>query len=55
MDTVRQLVAPIWHLKIVGRSPISTLALWLFFAFDENELALVSLTAMPPVPIDGDE
>ena len=29
--------------------------LWLWYAFDDAELTLVSLTNVPPVPIDSDE
>jgi hypothetical protein len=38
-----------WFRRVPGHN------LWLWYAFDDADLTLVSLTNIPPVPIDGDE
>ena len=48
-ETLMPPIARYWCRRVPERN------LWLFFAFDENELALVSLTATPPAPIYSDE
>lgn len=42
-------VARYWFRRVSGQN------LWLWFAFDEQQLILVSLTNTPPVPIDPNE
>jgi hypothetical protein len=42
-------VARYWFRRVPGHN------LWLWYAFDDAELILVSLTSTPPVPLDPDE
>ena len=39
-------VARYWFRRVPGHN------LWLWFSFDDDELEIVSLTAVPPIPLD---
>jgi hypothetical protein len=45
-ETFMPPVAQYWFRRVPGQN------LWLYFAFDETELLLVSLSAKPPIPLD---